>query len=123
MLEYAPDAIIINGFSKYFCMTGWRLGWLIMPQDLIRPIERLAQNLFISAPALSQEAALTAFDCSNELDLRLDVYKKNREALLLNSLPAAGSRTLRPDRRRLLSLRRRQSSHRRQHGVLRPHPG
>ncbi len=89
MLEYAPDAIIINGFSKYFCMTGWRLGWLIMPDDLIRPIERLAQNLFISAPALSQEAALTAFDCSKELDLRLDVYRKNREALL-NSLPAAG---------------------------------
>lgn len=89
MLEYAPDAIIINGFSKYFCMTGWRLGWLVMPEDLIRPIERLAQNLFISAPALSQEAALTAFDCSNELDLRLDVYKRNREALL-NRLPEAG---------------------------------
>lgn len=89
MLEFAPDAIIINGFSKYFCMTGWRLGWLIMPEDLIRPIERLAQNLFISAPALSQEAALTAFDCGKELDLRLDVYRRNREALL-NSLPAAG---------------------------------
>jgi aspartate/methionine/tyrosine aminotransferase len=89
MLEFAPDAIIINGFSKYFCMTGWRLGWLIMPEDLIRPIERLAQNLFISAPALSQEAALTAFDCRKELDLRLDVYGKNRECLL-NSLPAAG---------------------------------
>jgi len=89
MLEYAPDAIIINGFSKYFCMTGWRLGWVVMPADLVRPIERLAQNLFISAPALSQEAALTAFDCSAELDLRLDTYKKNREALL-NRLPAAG---------------------------------
>ncbi|MEM9440615.1 MAG: aminotransferase class I/II-fold pyridoxal phosphate-dependent enzyme, partial [Pseudomonadota bacterium] len=89
MLEYAPDAIIINGFSKYFCMTGWRLGWLIMPDDLIRPIERLAQNLFISAPALSQEAALTAFDCGKELDLRLDVYRRNRESLL-NNLPAAG---------------------------------
>ena len=89
MLEYAPDAIIINGFSKYFCMTGWRLGWVVMPDDLVRPIERLAQNLFISAPALSQEAALTAFDCSNELDLRLDAYARNRE-VLLNSLPAAG---------------------------------
>ena len=89
MLEYAPDAIIINGFSKYFCMTGWRLGWLIMPEDLIRPIEILAQNLFISAPALSQEAALTAFDCSNELDLRQDVYRQNRE-VLLSRLPAAG---------------------------------
>ncbi|MEZ5932507.1 MAG: aminotransferase class I/II-fold pyridoxal phosphate-dependent enzyme [Alphaproteobacteria bacterium] len=89
MLEYAPDAIVINGFSKYFCMTGWRLGWVIMPDDLVRPIERLAQNLFISAPALSQEAALTAFDCSNELDLRLDIYKQNREALL-SRLPEAG---------------------------------
>jgi aspartate/methionine/tyrosine aminotransferase len=89
MLEYAPDAIVINGFSKYFCMTGWRLGWLVMPEDLVRPIEVLAQNLFISAPALSQEAALTAFDCSNELDLRLETYKKNREALLVR-LPAAG---------------------------------
>jgi len=89
MLAYAPDAIIINGFSKYFCMTGWRLGWMIMPDDLVRPIEVLAQNLFISAPALSQEAALTAFDCSNELDLRLDVYARNRE-VLLNRLPAAG---------------------------------
>jgi aspartate/methionine/tyrosine aminotransferase len=89
MLEYAPDAIVINGFSKYFCMTGWRLGWMIMPEDLARPIERLAQNLFISAPALSQEAALTAFDCKAELDLRLDIYRKNREALLTR-LPAAG---------------------------------
>ncbi|MGI9419754.1 MAG: pyridoxal phosphate-dependent aminotransferase [Geminicoccaceae bacterium] len=89
LLEYAPDAIVINGFSKYFCMTGWRLGWLILPDDLVRPVEVLAQSLFISAPALSQEAALTAFDCANELDLRLDVYRKNREALL-NRLPAAG---------------------------------
>ncbi|MGI9502542.1 MAG: pyridoxal phosphate-dependent aminotransferase, partial [Geminicoccaceae bacterium] len=89
MLEYAPDAIIINGFSKYFCMTGWRLGWMVLPDDLVRPVEVLGQNLFISAPALSQEAALTAFDCSNELDLRLDAYKRNREALL-SRLPAAG---------------------------------
>lgn len=89
VLEYAPDAIVINGFSKYFCMTGWRLGWTVMPEDLIRPIEVLAQNLFISPPALSQEAALTAFDCSAELDLRLDGYKKNRHTLLTR-LPAAG---------------------------------
>ncbi len=89
MLEHAPDAIVINGFSKYFCMTGWRLGWMVMPEDLRRPIEILAQNLFISAPALSQEAALTAFDCRNELDLRIAAYEKNRE-LLLERLPAAG---------------------------------
>ena len=82
VLEYAPDAIIINGFSKYFCMTGWRLGWMVLPDDLIRPVEVLAQNLFISPPTISQEAALTAFDCSAELDLRLGIYQRNREALL-----------------------------------------
>ena len=58
VLELDPDAIVINGFSKYFCMTGWRLGWLVAPPDLVRPIELLAQNLFISPPALAQEAAL-----------------------------------------------------------------
>ena len=60
VLAYDPDAVVINGFSKYFCMTGWRLGWLIAPPDLVRPIELLAQNLFISPPALAQEAALSA---------------------------------------------------------------
>jgi aspartate/methionine/tyrosine aminotransferase len=70
-------------------MTGWRLGWMVMPADLLRPIERLAQNLFISAPALAQEAALTAFDCGAELDLRIDAYRRNRTALL-ERLPAAG---------------------------------
>jgi aspartate/methionine/tyrosine aminotransferase len=89
VIDMAPDAIVINGFSKYFCMTGWRLGWMVMPADLLRPIERLAQNLFISAPALAQEAALTAFDCGAELDLRIDAYRRNRTALL-ERLPAAG---------------------------------
>ncbi|MGI9493867.1 MAG: pyridoxal phosphate-dependent aminotransferase, partial [Geminicoccaceae bacterium] len=89
VLEYAPNAIVINGFSKYFCMTGWRLGWVVMPDDLVRQIEVLAQNLYISPPTLSQEAALTAFDCRAELDLRLDTYRKNRSTLL-NRLPEAG---------------------------------
>ncbi|MGI9493001.1 MAG: pyridoxal phosphate-dependent aminotransferase, partial [Geminicoccaceae bacterium] len=89
VLEYAPNAIVINGFSKYFCMTGWRLGWVVMPDDLVRPIEVLAQNLYISPPTLSQEAALTAFDCRAELDLRLDTYRKNRSTLL-DRLPEAG---------------------------------
>jgi aspartate/methionine/tyrosine aminotransferase len=83
------DAIVINGFSKYFCMTGWRLGWLIAPPDLVRPIELLAQNLFISAPALSQEAALAALACRTELDARIEVYRRNR-ATLLATLPPAG---------------------------------
>jgi aspartate/methionine/tyrosine aminotransferase len=59
--EFAAEAIVINSFSKYFAMTGWRLGWMIVPEDLMRPVESLAQNLFISAPTLSQVAAVAAF--------------------------------------------------------------
>jgi aspartate/methionine/tyrosine aminotransferase len=89
VLAFDRDAIVINGFSKYFCMTGWRLGWLIAPQDLIRPIELIAQNLYISAPTLAQEAAVAAFGCRAELDARIDVYRQNR-ATLLEALPPAG---------------------------------
>jgi aspartate/methionine/tyrosine aminotransferase len=95
VLGYDRDAVVINGFSKYFCMTGWRLGWLIAPPDLVRPIELLAQNLFISAPALAQEAALAAFACGNELAHRVDGYRSNRAALL-KRLPAAGLDRLAP---------------------------
>lgn len=89
VLAYDQGAIVINGFSKYFCMTGWRLGWLIAPPDLVRPIELIAQNLFISAPALAQEAALAAFACRVELDAHIEVYRRNR-ARLLELLPPAG---------------------------------
>ena len=89
ILAYDRDAIVINGFSKYFCMTGWRLGWLVAPPDLVRPVELLAQNLFISAPALAQEAAVAAFACRAELDGRIEVYRRNR-ATLLELLPRAG---------------------------------
>jgi aspartate/methionine/tyrosine aminotransferase len=95
MLEIDPDAVVINGFSKYFCMTGWRLGWLIAPPDLVRPIELLAQNLFISPPALAQEAAMIAFECRAELDRCIDTYRRNRAALL-DRLPAAGLDRLAP---------------------------
>jgi aspartate/methionine/tyrosine aminotransferase len=95
VLAFDRDAVIINGFSKYFCMTGWRLGWLIAPPDLVRPIELLAQNLFISAPALAQEAALTAFQCRAELDGRVEIYRRNRAALL-ERLPGAGLDRLAP---------------------------
>jgi aspartate/methionine/tyrosine aminotransferase len=88
-LAYDRDAIVINGFSKYFCMTGWRLGWLVAPPDLLRPIELVAQNLFISAPALAQEAAVAAFACRDELDARIGHYRRNR-ATLLEVLPPAG---------------------------------
>ena len=60
-------AVVVNSFSKYFSMTGWRIGWLVLPDDLVRPVERLAQNLFISAPHISQIAAEAAFDCHDEL--------------------------------------------------------
>ena len=88
-LAYSPDAIVANSFSKYYSMTGWRLGWLVVPERLIRPMERLAQNLFISPSTLAQEASIAAFDAREELDANVAVYAANRE-LLLKALPAAG---------------------------------
>ena len=83
------DAIIINSFSKYFSMTGWRIGWMVVPQHLMRAVERLTQNLYISPPSIAQVAALGAFDARDELDANRNVYAANRE-LLLRELPAAG---------------------------------
>jgi aspartate/methionine/tyrosine aminotransferase len=94
-LESDPDALIINSFSKYFSMTGWRIGWMIVPADLVRSVECLAQNFFISAPTLSQIAATAAFDCTEELDANLTRYAANRE-VLLNELPGAGLDDLAP---------------------------
>lgn len=82
-------AIVVNSFSKYFSMTGWRLGWLVVPEDLLQPIERLAQNLFISPPTLSQYAGVAAFDAQDECQANVRRYAENR-ALLLNDLPGAG---------------------------------
>ncbi len=89
------DAVVINSFSKYFSMTGWRIGWAVLPPDLLRPIECLLQNFFISVPALSQIAALAAFDCHDELQANVAVYARNRE-LLLDQLPKAGFDRLAP---------------------------
>ena len=89
VLKTTQVAIVINGFSKYFSMTGWRLGWMVAPADLVRPIECLAQSLFISPPTLSQHAALGAFDCTDELEANRRRYAENR-ALLLEELPKAG---------------------------------
>jgi aspartate/methionine/tyrosine aminotransferase len=89
ILKSGDQALVINSFSKYFSMTGWRIGWMIMPDDLIRSIECLAQNLFISPPAVSQYAALAVFDCDDELQANLARYSENR-ALLLRELPKAG---------------------------------
>ena len=81
-LKYSPNAIIINSFSKYFSMTGWRVGWMIVPEQLVETVQRLAQSLYICAPAISQAAALGAFDSIPELEANRDVYQTNRELLL-----------------------------------------
>ncbi len=89
------DAIIINSFSKYYCMTGWRIGWMIVPESLIRPVECLAQSLFISPPTLSQYAAVAAFDATEELEQRKAQYRQNRD-FLLRELPGLGLGNLSP---------------------------
>lgn len=94
-LELSDDAVVINSLSKYFSMTGWRLGWMVLPTDLLRPVECLAQNLFISPPTLSQVAGEAAFDCRAELDGYVAAYRRNR-ALLLKELPQAGFDRLAP---------------------------
>jgi len=88
-------AIVVNSFSKYFSMTGWRIGWLVVPEALVRTIERLAQNLYISPPTISQVAALGAFDGIDELEEIKAGYAANR-ALLLSELPAAGLASILP---------------------------
>ncbi len=88
-LQFSDDAIIINSFSKYFCMTGWRIGWMVVPERLVRPLEKLAQSLFISAPTLSQIAAAAAFDATEELEQRKAVYATNRD-ILRQQLPLIG---------------------------------
>ena len=94
-LTYDSNSIVINSFSKYFSMTGWRLGWMVVPEDMTRAIECLAQNLFISAPTLSQIAGIAAFDCEDELQGNFAKYAANRK-LLLSQLPKAGFDHLAP---------------------------
>lgn len=94
-LAYDDEAIVINSFSKYFSMTGWRLGWMVVPESLLRPIECLAQNFFISPPTISQHAAVAAFDSQDELRENVARYARNRE-ILLRELPRAGIDRLAP---------------------------
>ncbi len=86
---FGPEAIIVNSFSKYYSMTGWRLGWMVLPSDLARSVECLAQNFYVSPPALSQLAALAAFGCRAELDAHVARYRANRD-LLIGALKASG---------------------------------
>src|SRR5688500_11745648 len=94
-LAHSDTAIVVNSFSKYFSMTGWRVGWMVVPQHLARGIERLAQNFYISPAAVSQIGALAAFDAVEELEANKAVYAANRE-LLLEELPRAGFSKLAP---------------------------
>jgi len=87
--ELSRDVVIINSFSKYFCMTGWRVGWMVVPEALVRPVERLQQNLAISVPTLSQIAACAAFDGRDEMEAVKHGYEENRR-ILTEGLPAAG---------------------------------
>lgn len=88
-LEISDDVYVINSFSKYFSMTGWRVGWMVVPEAHVRTVERLAQNMFICAPHASQVAALAALDCIDELEANRALYAANR-ALMLDGLPKAG---------------------------------
>jgi aspartate/methionine/tyrosine aminotransferase len=91
----SSSAIVVNSFSKYFSMTGWRIGWMVLPEDLVRPVECLTQNLFISAPYISQVAAEAAFDCHAELRANVARYRRSRDHLLA-ALPQAGFPRLSP---------------------------
>lgn len=88
-LRFSDQAVIVNSFSKYFCMTGWRVGWLVLPTGLVRPVERLQQNLAISVPTLSQIAAQAAFEGRDEMEAVKRGYAENR-TILLGGLPDAG---------------------------------
>ncbi|HEX4180546.1 MAG TPA: aminotransferase class I/II-fold pyridoxal phosphate-dependent enzyme [Caulobacteraceae bacterium] len=95
MLEFAPDTLVINSFSKYFSMVGWRLGWLLAPEGHVHRARAFVGNLFLTAPSLSQHAGLAAMDARAELEGHVAVYRRNRE-LLLGALPALGLGAIAP---------------------------
>jgi aspartate/methionine/tyrosine aminotransferase len=95
MIEFEPNAQIVNSFSKYYCMTGWRLGWLLAPPGHVIRARTYAGNLFLSPPALSQHVALVAMDNHQELDANVEVYRRNRQ-LLLDALPTLGLTAIAP---------------------------
>jgi len=93
--QLSSNALVINSFSKYFCMTGWRVGWMLVPEPMVRPIERLQQNLAISVPTLSQIAAEAAFEGRKEMESVKRGYQENRR-ILIAGLPQAGLDTFLP---------------------------
>ncbi len=94
-LEITDEAYVINSFSKYFSMTGWRVGWMVVPEDHVRVVERIAQNMFICAPHASQIAALAAMDSTDELEENMTAYRANRQ-LMLDGLADAGFTSFAP---------------------------
>lgn len=94
-IAVSREAVVVNSFSKYYSMTGWRLGWLVLPEAMSRAVECLAQNLYISPPTISQLAGVAAFDCRDELEGHVVRYSNNR-AILLDELPKAGFDRLAP---------------------------
>lgn len=95
MLEFAPDAYVVNSFSKYFSMAGWRLGWLVSPEEEVARTNAYIGNLFLTAPSLAQHAGLIAMDSRDELEGHLAVYRKNRR-LMLDALPRLGLEKIAP---------------------------
>lgn len=95
LLQHAPQALVVNSFSKWFSMAGWRLGWLVVPPHLIDPARARIANLFLTPPVLAQHAGLVAFDCTEELEGHHANYARNRE-LLLAALPRLGLQRIAP---------------------------
>jgi aspartate/methionine/tyrosine aminotransferase len=95
MLEFEPTAFVVNSFSKYFSMVGWRLGWLLAPPEYMHRAHAYMGNLFLTAPSLSQHAGLVALDSRDELEGHVAVYARNRE-LLLAALPSLGLHAIAP---------------------------
>lgn len=95
MLQHAPDAVVVNSFSKYYSMAGWRLGWLLVPPELVDVARARMTNLFLTPPVLAQHAGLVAFDCKDELEGHLRSYSRNRE-MLLAALPRLGLQRIAP---------------------------
>ncbi len=96
-LEVSDEAYVINSFSKYFSMTGWRVGWMVVPEDHVRTIERLAQNMFICPSHASQVAALAAMDCDDELEANVAIYRTNRDLMVAGLAEAGFDRIAPPD--------------------------